>query len=249
MSRLLRVSRDILSQTRRHASTNWHQVLGVRKTASMKEITTSYYELAQKHHPDHGGDQATFMRFHKAYKELKKGMSSVDIIADAELSNRAVPTDSVIILGSISDPYWTGKSRKIRELLGEQKFAVKGKGDAWGGFLSRIMEAPHMTDGYTEFYCLYLQSAHYCQRTNETVLEVVDFMSDKTYYIHLDEKQAEHYEFDFDDEEDDYLLISLDGIYKQIYVGRDMPIDYEHCARSTQPLIREIKEDFQYYLE
>ena len=97
------------------------------------------------------------MRFHKAYKELKKGMSSVDIIADAELSNRAVPTDSVIILGSTSDPYWTGKSRKIRELLGEQKFAVKGKGDAWGGFLSRIMEAPHMTDGYTEFYCLYLQ--------------------------------------------------------------------------------------------
>ena len=33
------------------------KVLGVRKTASMKEITTSYYELAQEHHPDHGGDQ------------------------------------------------------------------------------------------------------------------------------------------------------------------------------------------------
>ena len=72
-----------------------------------------------------------------------------------------------------------------------------------------------MTDGFSEFYCLYLQSAHYCQKTNETVLEVIDFVSDKTYYIHLDEKQANKYEFDFDDEEDDFILISLDGIYKE----------------------------------
>ena len=72
-----------------------------------------------------------------------------------------------------------------------------------------------MTDGFSEFYCLYLQSAHYWQKTNETVLEVIDFVSDKTYYIHLDEKQANKYEFDFDDEEDDFILISLDGIYKE----------------------------------
>ena len=46
------------------------------------------------------------------------------------------------------------------------------------------------------------------------MLEVIDFLSDKTYYIHLDEKQAEKYEFDFDDDDDDFLLLSLDGIYK-----------------------------------
>lgn len=97
------------------------------------------------------------MQIHKAYKELKKGMSNVDIIADAELSNRPIPADSLIILGSTSDAYWTGKTKKIKELLGEQKFATKGKGDPWSGFLNRIMEAPHMTDGFTEFYCLYLQ--------------------------------------------------------------------------------------------
>ena len=79
---------------------------------------------------------------------------------------------------SESDAYWLGKTKKIRDLLGrwsskvlffsrifskidhfsgEQKFAVKGKGDAWSGFLYRIREAPHMTDGFCEFYCLYLQ--------------------------------------------------------------------------------------------
>ena len=29
------------------------------------EITTTYYELAKVHHPDHGGDQATFLQIHK----------------------------------------------------------------------------------------------------------------------------------------------------------------------------------------
>ena len=42
-----------------------------------------------------------------------------------------------------------------------------------------------MTDGFSEFYCLYLHGAYYCQKSNETVLEVIDFMIDKTYFIHL----------------------------------------------------------------
>ena len=46
------------------------------------------------------------------------------------------------------DKYWIGKKKKIQDLLGEQKFAVKGKGDAWSGFLYRVREAPHMTDGF-----------------------------------------------------------------------------------------------------
>ena len=66
---------------------------------------------------------------------------------------------------------------------------------------------------------------------------------------HLDEKQASKYEFDFDDEDDDFLLITIDGIYKQIYIGRDIPINYNNCSLSVQPLIEEIKEDMQYYLE
>ena len=33
------------------------------------------------------------MQIHKAYKELKKSVSSVDEITDAELSNRPVPAE------------------------------------------------------------------------------------------------------------------------------------------------------------
>ena len=88
-----------------------------KKMFQNSEITTSYYELAQLHHPDHGGDQArfseislliffsgqpkqaTFMKIHKAYKELKKTVLQTDEIADAELSNRPVPQESVQMMG------------------------------------------------------------------------------------------------------------------------------------------------------
>ena len=36
-----------------------------RKIIFHSEITTTYYELAKVHHPDHGGDQATFLQIHK----------------------------------------------------------------------------------------------------------------------------------------------------------------------------------------
>jgi hypothetical protein len=42
-----------------------------------------------------------------------------------------------------------------------------------------------MTDGYTEFYCLYLQNAYYSKSMNKTVLELWDFLIDKNYYVHL----------------------------------------------------------------
>ena len=64
-----------------------------------------------------------------------------------------------------------------------------------------------------------------------------------------DEKVANKYEFDFEDDDDDYILITLDGIYKQIYVGRDMPICFEKSKSSMQPLVSEVVEDMQYFLE
>ena len=39
------------------------------------------------------------MKIHKAYKELKKTVLQTDEIADAELSNRPVPTESVQMMG------------------------------------------------------------------------------------------------------------------------------------------------------
>merc|ERR1711957_683580 len=118
-----------------------------------------------------------------------------------------------------------------------------GKGDPWSGFIHRVMEAPHLTDGFSEFYYLYTHAAYYSQKMNSTCFEVIDFLVDKTYFIHLDEKAAEKYEFDFEDEDDDYILITLDGVYKQLYIGRDIPICFEKSNLSVQPIVAEIVED------
>ena len=44
-----------------------------------------------------------------------------------------------------------------------------------------LANSPHMTDGFTEFFCLYLYGVYTID--GATVLEVIDFMIDKTYYM------------------------------------------------------------------
>lgn len=248
---MLRCSR-VLRLGCRHKTdaSEYYKILNVRKNSSLKEITLKYFDLAKIHHPDHGGDEEVFRSVHKAYRELKKLAKGAHIeLIEAELSSTPPPQDAIQFFGDAEDDYWQNKKAKIRALLGEQKFAVKGKGDPWSGFLYRCREAPHMTDGFSEFYCLYLHAAYFSPKSNSTCLEVIDFMIDKTYFIHLDEKAANKYEFDFEDDDDDYILLTLDGVYKQVYVGRDMPLLHEHCSLSVQPVVSEIVEDFQYYLE
>ncbi|CAG5102475.1 Oidioi.mRNA.OKI2018_I69.chr1.g319.t1.cds [Oikopleura dioica] len=249
---MLRAGKVLLPVLRRKGDlAEFYKVLNVSKSSSLKEIATSYFDLAKQHHPDHGGEEEVFRAIHKAYRELKKVHKggAIDFV-EAELSNRVPPEDAKLIFGDEDEgSYWEKKKAKIRALLGEQKFAIKGKGDPWSGFLYRVQEAPHMTDGFSEFYCLYLHAAYNSQALNTTILEVIDYMVDKTYFIHLDEKKADKYEYDWNDDDDDFILISLDGIYKQIYIGRDMPIEYGRTSLSLQPIISEVVEDFQYYLE
>ena len=45
--------------------THEYVYLAVDSKNAFLEITTTYYELAKVHHPDHGGDQATFLQIHK----------------------------------------------------------------------------------------------------------------------------------------------------------------------------------------
>jgi DnaJ-class molecular chaperone len=43
------------------------QTLGLPPTATVDEIKTRWRELASVHHPDHGGDAATFHAMRQAY--------------------------------------------------------------------------------------------------------------------------------------------------------------------------------------
>lgn len=50
--------------------TDHYQTLGVAKTATPDEIKKAYRKLASQHHPDKGGDTATFQKIEEAYRIL-----------------------------------------------------------------------------------------------------------------------------------------------------------------------------------
>lgn len=49
---------------------NYYETLGVDKKATPEEIKKAFRKLAQKHHPDKGGDEATFKEITEAYSTL-----------------------------------------------------------------------------------------------------------------------------------------------------------------------------------
>lgn len=52
------------------AQKNFYDVLGVSRNASDKEIKTAFRKLAQKYHPDAGGDEQKFKEISEAYETL-----------------------------------------------------------------------------------------------------------------------------------------------------------------------------------
>lgn len=47
-----------------------YSTLGVERTATAEEIKAAYRRMALKHHPDRGGDTASFQRIEEAYRTL-----------------------------------------------------------------------------------------------------------------------------------------------------------------------------------
>lgn len=51
-------------------STDYYDILGVKKSASADEIKKAFRRLARKHHPDAGGDEDKFKQINEAYEIL-----------------------------------------------------------------------------------------------------------------------------------------------------------------------------------
>ena len=50
---------------------DYYETLGVKAEASKPEITKAFRKLAQKHHPDRGGNETEFKKINEAYDTLK----------------------------------------------------------------------------------------------------------------------------------------------------------------------------------
>jgi len=51
-------------------NTNYYTILEIEKSASSKEIKTSFRRLAHQYHPDKGGDEKKFKEINEAYQTL-----------------------------------------------------------------------------------------------------------------------------------------------------------------------------------
>jgi curved DNA-binding protein len=57
---------------------NYYDVLGVNEDSTSAEITKAFKELAKKHHPDRGGDEAKFKEINEAHDTLKNSQKRHD---------------------------------------------------------------------------------------------------------------------------------------------------------------------------
>ena len=69
---------------------DYYSTLGVGKNASQDEIKSAYRKMAMKHHPDRGGDEATFKKISEAYDILSdpKKKEIVDLGGDPNRQNQ-----------------------------------------------------------------------------------------------------------------------------------------------------------------
>jgi curved DNA-binding protein len=88
---------------------NFYDILGVKETASEKEIKEAFKSLAKKHHPDRGGDEKKFKEINEAYDTLKN-------------SNKRQEYDAIRKYGARNNGAGDGFNFNINDMFDENVF-------------------------------------------------------------------------------------------------------------------------------
>ncbi len=116
------------------ATKNFYDILGVKRDASADEIKKAFRKLAQKHHPDAGGDEEKFKEISEAY----------DTLSDPE---KRKEYDQILMFGGIPGADFGGNGGRGRAYTttvngadwadifsGFGGAAAQGEGGGFGGF-------------------------------------------------------------------------------------------------------------------
>ena len=110
-----------------------YQTLGVDKNASPDEIKKAYRKMASKHHPDKGGDTATFQKIEEVEKSDFERIFNTNVFGLSLLSRDIIPLMKEQKSGTIIN---IGSSASVKGFAGgsvyaASKFAVRALTQCW----------------------------------------------------------------------------------------------------------------------
>lgn len=111
---------------------NNYEILGLKKGATLKEIKAKFRELAKKHHPDKGGNQATFVKINNAYEALLKGDSGEVDYGLGGQKQRPYQRQQQPPSDQTSEAYWQyTKTEAYRQAQRQQRRDTQNMQDAY----------------------------------------------------------------------------------------------------------------------
>ena len=102
---------------------NYYEVLGVNEKASNSEITKAFKDLAKKHHPDRGGDEAKFKEINEAHDTLKSSQKRHDYDTVRKFGGSATGGQSSFFNEDIFNDFFSGFSNGDMDFNGRFNFS------------------------------------------------------------------------------------------------------------------------------
>lgn len=106
--------------------TDYYNILGVSENASPDEIKKAYRTLANKHHPDKGGDQAKFKDISVAYENLSDPQKKAEYDQQRQFGGMGGPGGFHFHTGNINDIFGGGFN-PFGDIFGQQRGLRRNK--------------------------------------------------------------------------------------------------------------------------